>query len=80
MVSIRYSSRTYAAAKCDDGRIIVAVEFPRGPKTKVAKTETVAYRWLGDHGLRRGRIRGLLDAELRGIGIFADPAHPKRVK
>lgn len=76
MVAIRYSARTYAAQLTPSGKIIVRAHG----QVAIMDDELRAYLWLGNHGLRRGRIKGLLAAALRNEGVFADPEHPKRVK
>ena len=77
MIAIRYSGRVYSATKTPSGNIIVTAG--NGAHVALKVSELSARVWLGDHGLRRGRIKALLDAAIRGEGDLADPTHPKRV-
>lgn len=78
MIAVRYSGRTYSAHQAKSGYIIVTAN--NGQHIHTVLSELSAYLWLGNHGLRRGRIQKLLDAAVRGTGPYSSPDHPKRVK
>ena len=58
-----------------DGQIVAIADR----HTLKTHDEHAAYLWLGDHGLPKRQTRRLLDAAIRGVGPFADPAHPRRL-
>lgn len=77
MIAIR-SNRgvVYSARLTPSGNVIVTA----GEHVQLSPSELGAHLWLGDHGLRRARIKKLLDAACRNEGDYANPDHPKRVK
>jgi hypothetical protein len=61
MAEIRYSNNTYIADRCPTGIKVCAVFRFHVHRVIVPDIDT-ARRWLGDHGLRRGKIKKLLSS------------------
>lgn len=64
MSKIAYRGREYAAVK-ENGQYHVSVQFRFHQRTASYSEREAARRWLGDHGLRRGKARRLLEATER---------------
>lgn len=62
MPTVRYSSCTYACAISPETRRIIVSRTDRGGhlKSEYVVDEAGAHAWLGNHGLRRGKIKKLL--------------------
>lgn len=59
-VSILHSGRAYHVS-FDGNKVYVAIIFRGGHiKSSIVSNEAAAYSWLGDHGLKRGKIKRLL--------------------
>jgi hypothetical protein len=59
MAAIRYSTYTYTADRSGNAIVTTAHFRLRTAKAKHF-TEQAARQWLGDHGLRRNKIKKLL--------------------
>lgn len=79
MIAVKYAGATYVVELTPSGKIIVQALFRVAHHVDIKQDELAAHLWLGNHGLRRGYIKRLLDAAVRNEGDFADPAHPRRV-
>lgn len=79
MIAVKYGGATYVAELTPAGKIIVQAMFRVAHHVMIKEDELGAHIWLGNHGLRRGYIKRLLDAAVRNEGDFANPEHPRRV-
>jgi hypothetical protein len=72
-VIIRYSAREYEVRPLHDGIMVRAQK-----SISVVDDEESARIWLGNHGLRRSRIKNLLAAALHFYGPYMSLDHPHR--
>lgn len=79
-IRIRWALFQFEAVRAREGFVLSRIGRSSEYVTVYERDQEEAGRqWLGDMGLDSRQARRLLDAALRGIGIFANPQHPRRV-
>lgn len=79
-IRIRWALFQFEAVRAREGFVLSRIGATSEHVTVYERDQEEAGRqWLGDMGLDGRQARRLLDAALRGIGIFANPQHPRRV-